>query len=443
MTTSEPGSVQGTEWWRHLVAAAGCAVVGVATHFASPFLPVQLVTVGLGIGLISAAIMLAWAADAGEAVFSGGLVLTVVALATVLPEFIIEIRFAFIQQAQLVTANLTGATRLLLTGATALPLLVAFLARRRRRLLEPLPGTAQHGTELEALLAGAAAPPVLVGLPRKRAGMTGPLRLAANRRLELGILLVTSIFAVQIVVRGNLTVFDGIILLALYVLYTRRVQGTPDEEPAVVGVSAGLLSLRQRYRRPAIAALIVSASAAIVTIANPFADALLATGASLGFDPYVLIQSVVPVATEAPEFIVVAVLVANHRPAQGLALFLASSVSQWTLGLGALPIAYLAGGGGVSLPLAGREQLELSLTLAVTLFVVGVFATLRPERVDAFLLSGIFVTQFVYPAPFVRFAAAFVLLVFAIDLLCSRRHFVRPLLRAALGRRSLSGSRST
>ena len=53
--------------------------------------------VGLGIGLIGASFMLAWAADAGEAVFSGGLVLAVVALVAVLPEFVIEIRFAFIQ----------------------------------------------------------------------------------------------------------------------------------------------------------------------------------------------------------------------------------------------------------------------------------------------------------------------------------------------------------
>ena len=96
--------------------------------------------------------------------------------------------------------------------------------------------------------------------------------------------------------------------------------------------------------------MIVAAAAVVIVIANPFADALLVTGTSFGLDPYFLIQSVVPLATETPEFVIVAVLVANRRPAQGLALFLASSVSQWTLGLGALPIAYLAGGGGSSGP---------------------------------------------------------------------------------------------
>ena len=402
MTIQKPDSAEGLAWRRHLLAAAGCAALGVVINVVSRVLPVQLAMVGLGVGLIGAAFMLAWAADAGETVFSGGLVLAVVALVTVLPEFVIEIRFAFIQAAELVTANLTGATRLLLTGAATLPLIVVLLASRR--------------------------------------GQTAatPLRLSTNRRLELGILLITSIFAVQIAIRGNLSVVDGILLLALYVLYARRVQGTPDEEPAVVGVAAGLLSLTPRYRRPAITALIVVAGTVVILIANPFADAQLHTGASLGIDPYLLIQTVVPAATEAPEFVVVAVLVANHRPAQGLALFLASSVSQWTLGLGALPLAYMAGGGGLVMPLAPREQLELGFTIAVTLFVVAALATLRPERADALLMGVVFLAQLLDPATLVRIAAGFVLLVFAVDLLCARRRAVRPLLRAVWGRRSSS-----
>src|SRR5690349_4772304 len=171
-------------WGQHLLVATGCAVLGLVVYSASAFLPVSVKVVGLGIGLIGASFMLAWAADAGGAVFSGGLVLAAVALVGVLPEFTIEVHFAFVQEASLVTANLTGATRLLLTGATALPLLVAFLAQRRGQT-----------------------PP--------------PIRLVGTRRLELGILLVTAVFAAQVVIRGSLTVFDGAVLLALYVLYAR------------------------------------------------------------------------------------------------------------------------------------------------------------------------------------------------------------------------------
>ncbi|CUR57303.1 conserved membrane hypothetical protein [metagenome] len=398
MAGAEPRSITGSSWRRQLVAAASCALLGLGVHAVHALLPAPVAMVGLGFGLLGAAFMLAWAADAGEAVYSGGLVLAVIALVTVLPEFIIEIRFAFIQAAELVTANLTGATRLLLAGAATLPLFVALLARASDRAV-------------------------------------ATLRLAENRRLELGILLLTSLFAVQLGVRGNVSVFDSLVLIALYVGYARRVQGTHGEKPAVVGVGAGLLTLPQRHQRAAVASLIVLAGTVVVIVANPFADALLATGASVGIDPYLLIQSVVPVATEAPEFVVVAVLVANHRPAQGLALFLASSVSQWTLGLGALPIAYLAGGGGVMMPLAPREQLELAFTIAMTLFVVAALATLEPKRVDAMLVAGVFVAQLLYPTALVRLAAAFVLLVFAIDLMVAHRRHLRPILRAAWGRR--------
>jgi cation:H+ antiporter len=381
-----------TDWRRQVATAAACAGTGVVVHAVGPVLPVPLAAIGLGVGVLGASFMLAWAADAGEAVFSGGLVLAAVALVGVLPEFIIEVHFAFIQRADLVTANLTGATRLLLTCAVGLPLLMSLLARRGGRTDEPI-------------------------------------QLAGPRRLELGILFVSAVFAVQVVIRGSLTVFDGVVLLGLYILYARRVQGTPDEEPAVVGVAAGLMSLPPRYRRPAVAALLLGAAGVVVVIANPFTHALLDTGTSLGMDPYLLIQSVVPGATEAPELVVVAVLVANRRPAQGLALLLAASVSQWTLGMGSLPIAYLAGGGGMALPLAGREQVELGFTTALTFFVVAALATLRPERVDAVLIAVVFVIQLIYPSPFTRFAAGFVLLVFAIDLLVARRRELGPMFR--------------
>src|SRR4051812_17830328 len=205
-TTSDTPAT--TAWPRQVATAAACALVGLVVRGVGPLLPVPLAAIGLGVGVLGASFMLAWAADAGEGVYSGGLVLAAVALVAVLPEFIIEVHFAFIQEAELVTANLTGATRLLLTGATALPLLVAYFDRRRGRE-DP------------------------------------PLELAPTRRLELGLLLVVAVFAVQIVARGALSIFDGAVLLALYGVYAWRVQGTPDEEPAVVGVAAGLLSLPQ------------------------------------------------------------------------------------------------------------------------------------------------------------------------------------------------------
>jgi cation:H+ antiporter len=393
MTQTSRHGIQGATWQRKLLVAGGCAVVGLLVDLARPVFPVQLAAVGLGIGLVGASFLLAWAADAGEAVFSGGVVLAVIALLAVLPEFVIETRFAYAQETELVTANLTGATRLLLTGAVGLPLAIACIASRR----------SQAAASLE---------------------------LAPPRRLELAVLLITSIFALQIVVIGKLTLLDGVILVALYAFYARRVQGSPEEDAAVLGVPAGLVSLPPRRRRPVIAALSLVAGAVVITIANPFADALLATGTSLGIDPYFLIQSAVPVSTEAPEFVVVAVLVANRRPAQGLSLFLASSVSQWTLAMGALPIAFFTGGGGTSLPLDAHQQLELGYTVALTLFAVAALVSLRPERVDAVLMVGLLAIQLIYPTAFIQVASTFIFLVFALHLLVDSRPAVRVLFAA-------------
>src|SRR3954468_5822317 len=145
-TTSDTAAT--TAWRRQVATAAACALVGLVVHAVGPLLPVPLTAIGLGVGVLGASFMLAWAADAGEAVFSGGLVLAAVALVGVLPEFIIEVHFAFVQQAELVTANLTGATRLLLTCATALPLLVGVVAQRKKQPQPPVVLSRSRRTEL-------------------------------------------------------------------------------------------------------------------------------------------------------------------------------------------------------------------------------------------------------------------------------------------------------
>src|SRR5919106_2299782 len=403
MTTSRaPPHDPSRPWQRQLGIAVGCACFGVLVYLGGRLLPVGLATIGLGTGLVAAAFLLAWVADAGDAIFSGKLVLAVIALVAILPEFVIEVLLAYSGTAELVTANLTGATRLLLTGALGLPLLVAFRASRRQEQ-----------------------PPA-------------PFQLAAARRLELGVLLISSVFAIGVIAAGRLTVANGIISVALYVLYARRLQGVPREESVEFGVPAGLLSLPGRYQRPAILALGLLAVVVVLMIAPPFVDALLETGTSLGLDPYFLIQSVVPVATEAPEFVIAAVLVRHQRPALAVGLFLASAVSQWTLAIGLLPLAYFAGGGGISFPVAGEGQLELGLTVALTLFAVAALSVLKPERVDAALCVAVLAVHFIYPTNFVRIGAAFVLSVFAIDLFIDHRRAVRPLFNAVFPGRRLA-----
>jgi cation:H+ antiporter len=119
-------------------------------------------------------------------------------------------------------------------------------------------------------------------------------------------------------------------------------------------------------------------------------------------------------------------------------LFLASSVSQWTLAMGALPIAFFTGGGGTSMPLDAHQQLELGYTIALTLFAVAALVSLRPERGDAVLMIGLLAIQLIYPTAFIQLASTFIFLVCALDLFVDRRHAVRSLFGALLGRRGRS-----
>src|SRR3954452_11453093 len=118
--------------WRAAVGAAcACAVLGPLVGIAAGGLPPAVTAIALFVAILSASLLLSWAADAAEVDVSGGLVIAGITFVTVLPELTIEVHYAFTQQTSLVSANLTGATRLLLTAAVAMPLLAVWLLGRR------------------------------------------------------------------------------------------------------------------------------------------------------------------------------------------------------------------------------------------------------------------------------------------------------------------------
>jgi cation:H+ antiporter len=382
-------------WRGAVVTASACAILGLvirAASFAGAALPPPAAMIGLGVGLVGASMLLAWAADAAEVELSGGLVLAGLTLVTILPELVVELHFAYTLQTELVSANLTGATRLLLTAAVAMPLVGAWLLARRGR----------------------------------RAS-SASYRLAPARRVDLAILFIASLYGILLALLGRVSVIDGLLLIALYLFFLRRIGGTPGEPPAVVGVSAGLAALPRRQRHRWLVGLFALAAFVLAAVAVPFTDALQATGTELGISSFLLVQSIVPAATETPEFVVALALALNRRPGQGLAVFLAASVIQWTLALGLLPLTYLAGGGGPELPLDTRATVEVALTVATTLMAVAALASLRPKRIDSAIVLTLFAIQFAFPSTGVRVVVAVVLAMFALDILVANRRSVRPL----------------
>jgi cation:H+ antiporter len=377
---------------------AACTVPGVLIRLSGAHFPAPLGMVIFGGAVMAAAFMLASAAEAAELDVSPGVAVAGVAFVAVLPEYAIEVYFAFSGQVEYVTASLTGSTRLLLSFAVGMPALASFVLVRR-------------------------------GKPR-----VGSVEIAPRRRIDLAIIAAASLYAPLIVLRGRLGWQDALVLIGLYVLYMRRVATGEPEPPHLVGIAAELGKLPKQQRRRWVIGLMAFSAATVLVTAEPFAHSVLLTGTTVGISPYLLVQWLVPLATEMPELVIAFVLVTHDRAAQAVAVLLSSAVSQWTFALGTLPVAFAAGAGQGPLPLLAREQVEILLTMGQGLLAVAVLVTLRLGRRDATLMLVLYAVQLAIPSVAIRAALTIGYLVLALDIFLSERWAIPTLAGALRGR---------
>jgi cation:H+ antiporter len=381
-------------WQRTISITAGCTVPGLLVRLGGGAVSFPLQLVVYGGAVVAAAFLLAWACEAAQVDVANGLVVAAVAFVAILPEYLVEVHFALIGQAEYVTANLTGASRLLLGVAIAMPAIVALLPRRWR--------------------------------PRR----LGPLELPEPHRVELAILAVSATWSTRAVLGGRLTLLDSAVLVGMYAVYLRRASTAGGEAPEPVGVAAELAALPQERRRRWAGCLMAYAAFVILLTAVPFGDAVLGAGAIVGISPYLLLQWIVPVATETPELVVAFVLLTHGRGGQSIAVLLAGAVSQYTLALGTLPVAFAVGAGTGPLPLAGRERVELLLTVGVALYAVAALLTLRLSRGDSSIMLAVFAGQLLVPSVITRLFFAVLFWAVALDILWSERRHLPALLAA-------------
>ncbi len=382
-------------WQARLATMAACTLPGVLIRLGGLHLPPMIGLLAFGGSVVAAAFMLAWAAEAAEIDLPPGIAVAGVALVAVLPEYVIEIYFAFTAKVEFVTASLTGSTRLLLSFAVGMPAIASLvLARRGGRRLEFVD-------------------------------------LRPERRLDMAVIAAASLYAPIVVLRGHLAWTDAIVLIGLYVLYLRRNATGEPEPPHLIGVAAELGALPKQQRKRWVGGIMAYSAVTVLITAEPFANSVLGAGMAVGISPYLLVQWLVPLATESPELVIAFVLITHDRAAQGVAVLLSSAVSQWTLALGTLPIAYAAGAGKGPLPLLGREQVEVLLTMGQGLLAVAVLVTLRLRRRDSVLALVLFATQLALPSPAIRLALTLGYVVLAVDILASEGWAI-PTLRRAL-----------
>jgi cation:H+ antiporter len=324
-----------------------------------------LVAVLAGLAILGAAFLLSWAAELIQLDLSQALALAVLALVAVLPEYAVDAVFAYqagqdpvVAQAGYAVANMTGGNRLLIGLGWSSVMLLAWWRHGARRV-----------------------------------------RLDGDQVLEMGILLVATIYALVIPFKGELNVLDTAVLLSLFGIYSWAVARAPAEQPHLVGPAAIIARSPTRRRRTITGALFAFAAFAIFVSAEPFAHALVDSGKDLGIDEFLLVQWLAPLASEAPEFIVALLFVWRGQANAGVRTLVSSKVNQWTLLIATLPVVYSFGAGSLGgMPLVSRQQHELWLTAAQSLFAVVLISEFAIERWEALALLIPFVAQLLLPA---------------------------------------------
>jgi cation:H+ antiporter len=183
--------------------------------------------------------------------------------------------------------------------------------------------------------------------------------------------------------------------VAIFCAYAWRLAKAPPEEPDLQGTSAWVGELPSAKRKWTYSALFVFAAVVILACAEHFAEGLVQTGESLGVDPFILVQWVAPLASEAPELIVACLFAWRLKASDSLGTLLSSKVNQWTLLVGTIPIVFAISAGTLDgLPIDAQQRIELLLTAAQSLFAVSILITLALTTRGALALFVLFAVQF-------------------------------------------------
>jgi cation:H+ antiporter len=390
------------ERWRWPIAMALLAwpAATIRLHLWGASIPVE--TLCFGLAIVSAAFLLTWTAEAAERDIPRTLALAGLALIAVLPEYAVDVLFAWKagkdpSYAAYATANMTGGNRLLVgLGWT-----------------------------------------MVVGIFYLRTGGS-VLKLAATHRVEVGILGIATIYSFIIPLRGGITLFDAAFLVSLFAAYVYLAsRGEIEEESSLVGPAETIANLPTTQRRLVVGAMFLYAGAAILIAAEPFADGLIHTGTQFGVDEFQLVQWVAPLASEFPEFLVAGLLAYRLRADAALGALVSSKVNQWTLLIGCLPLAYAASSGTLNpLPTDTRQAEEVLLTAAQSLLAVVLLINLRMSLLEAGALLFLFLFQFFTPHSVIPRDAFSLMYLALAALFVVRQYFeIRPFMaRPALAR---------
>jgi cation:H+ antiporter len=349
----------------------------------------------LGLALLGAAFLLSWGAELAQLDISQGFALAILALIAVLPEYAVDMVFAWkagadISYAPLALANMTGANRLLIGLGWPMVLFIFFLKSRKRSLL-----------------------------------------LEKSHYTELFYLMAATVYAFAIPFKRELSFLDAIVLVMIFAAYIVRSSRAKVEEPQLFGPAAMIAEMKPVWRRLVTCLLFAYSGVVIFVGAEPFADSLVNFGRLSGIDEFLLVQWLAPLASEAPEFMIAAIWTFRGNAQSALGALISSKVNQWTLLVGTLPIVFSLSAGAIgALPLDMRQDHEIWLTAGQSIFAIAILSNLRISWYGAVLLVILFLAQLIVAE--IRIEVMFIYLLFALVILARDRAHLLPMLKTGL-----------
>jgi len=361
-------------------------------------------SIGAGVAIFGSAFLLSWAAEAAQADIPRALAMAVLALIAVLPEYAVDMYFAWQAPHRegytaFATANMTGGNRLLIGLGWATVVATAWLRTRARSFA-----------------------------------------LERSQSIEVFFLLVATLYSFVIPWKQTISLWDSAILVSLFVAYMIMAGRAQHEEPELEGPAVLIGGLPKWRRRAAVTFLFVFAAVAILLAAEPFAEGLVATGRRYGIEEFLLVQWLAPLASESPEFIVCILFAWQGKSSAGISALVSSAVNQWTLLIGMLAIVYsISAGRPLAMPLDERQIEEMLLTTAQSIYAVTIIADLRFSVREAAILFVLFACQLLLTDAVARYALSglYLVMTFLIIYLggAEKRRALRELPAFLVGRR--------
>ncbi len=327
--------------------------------------------------------MIAWATEVASFFLSRGLAFALLALIQVLPEFAVEA--VITQQAA------EGTIRAIETGGTI-------------AMAEGLDLVTANFTGANRLLVGLFLPMVyfVAAWGARPAGISNrSIVLPPATSLEVFALLVPTLYSFSFALRGSITLIDAGVLTLMYVVYLVLAYKMPTEDhdaSELPFVPRWIYNQPARLRTTFIVALFGGGGALLFLSVHPFYENTIHLAAALGLPAYFLFQWIAPLLSESPELITVSYWAKTGRAPLGVTNVVSSKINQWTLLIAMIPVVYAsvlwkAGFGLSALPLGNAQQVEVLLTAAQGLFAVACLMTLTLERWQAWTLLVLWAVQ--------------------------------------------------